>query len=83
MFAVFGSPVAAIALVLRHKRQMKQLEIDQIEAQVRLAKAQGIGQLPEYIDPEDPEAVAAYRRARAETLRSSAKHAAAAQSRKL
>lgn len=77
--AVFGSPVVAIAIVLRHRRQMKELEIRQLEAQTKLAQIQAQGELPEYIDRNDPQAVAAYRRAREETLRSSAKHAAASQ----
>ncbi|MFT5583398.1 MAG: hypothetical protein ACI9VR_000976 [Cognaticolwellia sp.] len=77
--AVFGSPVAAIAVVLRHRRQMKELDIRQIEAQTKLVQIQAQGELPEYIDREDPYAVAAYRRAREETLGASAKHAAASQ----
>lgn len=76
---VFGSPVVAIGLVLRHRRQMKELDIRQLEAQTKLAQIQAQGELPEYIDRQDPQAVAAYRRAREETLASSAKHAAASQ----
>lgn len=77
MVAVFGSPVLMVVFVLRHRRQMKELEIRQIEAQTKLAQIQAQGELPEYIDRDDPQAVAAYRRAREETLASSAKHAAA------
>jgi hypothetical protein len=77
VLGVFGSPTVMVAFFLSHRRQMKELDIRQIEAQTKLAKAQGMVDLPEYIDSDDPLAVSAYRRAKEETLRSSAKHAAA------
>lgn len=76
ILAVFGSPVAVIWLVLRHRQQMARLQVEQTEAARRLVEAQQRGALPEYIDSDDPVAVRAYQDAQAELARTSGRAAA-------
>ena len=74
--AVFGMPPGIVFLVLRHKRQMAELEVRRLEAEARLLAEKRQSALPEYVDADDPEAVAAWREARRETERTAARHAA-------
>lgn len=76
ILAVFGSPVAVIWLVLRHRQQMARLQVEQTEAERRLVEAKRQGALPEYIDRDDPVAVRAYQEAQAELARASGRAAA-------
>lgn len=73
---VFGSPVAIVWLVLRHRQQMARLKVEQLEAERKLAEVKQRGALPEYIDHDDPVAVQAYQEAQAELARASGRAAA-------
>jgi hypothetical protein len=73
---VFGMPPGIVFLVLRHKRQMAELEVRRMEAEAKLLAEKRQSALPEYVDADDPDAVAAYREARRETERAAARHAA-------
>jgi hypothetical protein len=74
--AIFGMPPGIVFLVLRHKRQMAEIEVRRMEAEARLLAEKRQSALPDYVDAEDPEAVAAWREARRETERTAARHAA-------
>lgn len=76
IFAVFGSPVAIVWLVLRHRQQMARLKVEQLEAERRLAEVKQLGALPEYIDRDDPVAVRAYQEAQLELARTAGRAAA-------
>lgn len=74
--AVFGMPPGIVFLVLRHKRQMAEIDVRRMEAEARLLAEKRQSALPDYVDADDPEAVAAWREARRETERAAARHAA-------
>ncbi len=52
---------------------LKELEIQEIEAKAKLITAQHQGDLPEYVDRDDPVEVEAWQRARVETAQAAAK----------
>ena len=76
ILVVCGGPLVTIALVvhmaLRYRLQAKELDVRRLEAQARMLTAD----TPEWLDQNDPEAVAEWRKARAELNRLSAQAAA-------
>ncbi len=75
ILTVFGMPTAVIWMFLSHRRQMKQLEVRKLEAEVELQKAKNVQALPEYVDRDDPAEVEAYREAQDEVRRAAARNA--------
>jgi len=61
----------------RHARQMKELEVRQLEAEAKLAEHRRTKDMPSYMDREDPREVEAWERAQDEMNRTAAKAAAA------
>ena len=49
-----------------HELKIRELELREQEIELRLLEAKAKLALPEFVDAEDPEAVAAYKRARRE-----------------
>ena len=76
IFTVFGMPTFLMWLFLSHRRQMKQLEVRKLEAEVELTKANAVQRLPEYVDRDDPADVESFREAQDEVRRAAARSAA-------
>jgi len=66
---IFGAPIVRTLVTGRHERQMKELEIRELEAKAKLVEAEARAALPAFVDASDPESVAAYKRARQEVSR--------------
>lgn len=76
ILSVFGMPVAMLYTVLAHRRQMRVLEIQRLEAEQRLLEARQLSDIPDYVDRSDRAAVDAWREARRELDKASARAAA-------
>jgi hypothetical protein len=73
ILAVFGMPVAMLYTVLAHRRQMRLLEIQRIEAEQRLQESRQLSDIPDYVDRTDRAAVEAWREARRELDKATAR----------
>jgi len=79
MAIIFGMPVAIIATILRYRLKAKELDIQRIDAERRLLEAKALGDVPDFIDQNDPAAVDEWRRAKRELDRETARRAALSQ----
>jgi hypothetical protein len=63
---IFGTPIALVWMVLRYRLQSKELGIQKLVEERKLMEAKRLVALPDFVDADDPSAVAAWVRARRE-----------------